>query len=134
MPMAIDRATWIAGRRRKDRKVLFESLDFDERSEFELSANELKPVGDDWTQYLRGVASIFEREFSHPVGWEGVSVSDVPIASGLSSSASFTIAIAGAFVAAGGFEWNPRKLALLAHRVENEWIGVNCGIMDQLAS
>jgi galactokinase len=67
-------------------------------------------------------------------GWEGVLSSDVPIGSGLSSSAALELATARAFSAVSGFEWNATKMAKLGQKAENKWVGVNCGIMDQLIS
>ncbi|HEX2092947.1 MAG TPA: galactokinase, partial [Longimicrobiaceae bacterium] len=67
-------------------------------------------------------------------GWEGVTAGDVPIGAGLSSSAALELATARAFAAVSGLPWNPREMALLAQRAENQWVGVNCGIMDQMIS
>jgi galactokinase len=67
-------------------------------------------------------------------GWEGVVASDVPVGAGLSSSASLELAVARAFAAAADLAWDAPGMARLCQRAENVWAGVNCGIMDQLAS
>ena len=67
-------------------------------------------------------------------GWEGVLQGDVPLGAGLSSSAAVEMATARALAAAGNLDWNPAKMAKLGQRAENRWVGVNCGIMDQLIS
>ncbi|MFW5947888.1 MAG: galactokinase, partial [Gemmatimonadota bacterium] len=67
-------------------------------------------------------------------GWEGALGSDVPIGAGLSSSAALELATARTFAAISGLEWDPPAMARLAQRAENEWVGVNCGIMDQMIS
>ena len=59
---------------------------------------------------------------------------DVPRGAGLSSSAAVELAVARAFAVISGFEWDAPKMAKIAQKAENEWVGVNCGIMDQMAS
>ena len=67
-------------------------------------------------------------------GFDGVMQGDVPIGAGLSSSAALELAAARAFAAASDAAWQPIEMARLSQRAENEWVGVNCGIMDQLIS
>jgi galactokinase len=59
---------------------------------------------------------------------------DVPIGAGLSSSAEQELATARGFAALGGSEWDPARMALLCQKAENDWVGVQCGIMDQMIS
>jgi len=59
---------------------------------------------------------------------------DVPLAAGLSSSAALEMATARAFAVAADLAWEPVPMAKLGQRAENRWVGVNCGIMDQLIS
>ena len=68
------------------------------------------------------------------VGWEGVLAGDVPLGAGLSSSAALEMAVARAMAAAANLPWNPAAMAKLCQRVESKWVGVNCGIMDQMIS
>ena len=132
LPMAIDRAIWIALRPRADRRVLVHSLDFDQTYEFALDNFQNENAG--WAEYIKGVAWALT-EAGHPlVGWEGVAAGDVPIGSGLSSSAALELAAARAFVAVSDLPWDPKQMALICQRAENEWIGLKCGIMDQLIS
>jgi galactokinase len=75
------------------------------------------------------------REAGHPLGgWDGALAGEVPIGAGLSSSAALEIAAARAFADAAGIAWDPVAIAHVALRAENDWIGLQCGIMDQLAS
>ena len=60
--------------------------------------------------------------------------SDVPIGAGLSSSAALELATARAFAAVSGIDWDAGAMARLAQLAENRWVGVNCGIMDQMIS
>lgn len=131
LPMAIDRAMWIALRPRPDRLVSAFSLDMREAIEFDLDRFE-KLSG--WGEYLKGVAWALSEAGYDVRGWEGVVAGDVPIGAGLSSSAAWELAAARAFASVAGFEWEAPKMALLSQRAENKWVGVNCGIMDQMIS
>src|SRR5512143_124347 len=131
LPMAIDRAIWIALRPRADRQVLAHSLDFDETAEFDLDRLE-KQSG--WIEYLKGVAWALQEAGYALTGFDAVVAGDVPIGAGLSSSAAWELAAARAFAAVSGFDWNATQMALLGQRAENKWVGVNCGIMDQMIS
>jgi galactokinase len=132
MPMAIDRAVWIALRPRPDRRVLAHSLDLDQTLDFSLRHISDERVG--WGDYVKGVAWVLAEAGYELQGWEGVVTGDVPIAAGLSSSAALEVATTRAFAASSGFEWEAVTMAKLGQRAENEWVGVNCGIMDQLIS
>ena len=131
LPMAIDRAIWIALRPRPDRLVAAHSLDFDETAEFDLDRLE-KQSG--WVEYPKGVAWSLQYAGYTLHGFDAVITGDVPIAAGLSSSAAWELAVARAFSVTSGFAWDAAKMALLAQRAENKWVGVNCGIMDQMIS
>ena len=133
LPMAIDRAVWIALRPRRDRRISLLSLDFGQVVEFELDA--LSRDGGGWSEYVRGIAWSLARAGHAPAnGWEGVVAGNVPLGAGLSSSAALELAAARAFAGAADMSWEPATMARLAQRAENEWVGVNCGIMDQMIS
>ncbi|MFL5604955.1 MAG: galactokinase, partial [Gemmatimonadaceae bacterium] len=135
LPMAIDRAAWIALRPRVDTRVSVYSLDFKQAVGFDLADEERHGSG--WHEYMRGIAWALQHsdDVPGPVrGWEGVVAGDVPLGAGLSSSAALELATARAFAGASGLTWHPAEMARLAQRAENEWVGVNCGIMDQLIS
>ncbi|MEA3351246.1 MAG: galactokinase family protein, partial [Chloroflexota bacterium] len=108
LPMAIDRAVWIALRRRDDRRVRVHSLDIPNPAVFSLGAI---AHGESWDEYVRGVAwSLQEADFQLE-GWEGVMSSDVPIGAGLSSSAALEMAIATAFSVVSGWQFDPGQMA-----------------------
>ena len=132
MPLAIDRAVWIALRRRTDRLVRVYSIDFDGWSEFDLDRPERGAPG--WIEYIKGVAWSLTSNHLVLNGWEGVVAGDVPLGAGLSSSAALEMAAARAFAAASDLYWDPTAMAVAAQRAENEWVGMNCWIMDQLIS
>jgi len=132
LPMAIDRAVWIALRTRSDRRVFAYSLDMPHHADFSLDS--LERGGPGWHEYLKGIAWALQ-EAGHVLhGWDGVIAGDVPIGAGLSSSAATEMAVARAFCAVSGLDWSPPAMALLGQRAESRWVGVNCGIMDQMIS
>ena len=132
MPMALNRAMWIALRRTDTPTVNIYSLDFDEDISFALdnfAKGKASPA-----EYVKGMAWALQ-EAGHTLnGWEGVMQGDVPIGAGLSSSAALELAVARAFNAVSNFEWHPAKIALIAQKCENQWVGVSTGIMDQMIS
>ncbi|HUT11553.1 MAG TPA: galactokinase [Thermoguttaceae bacterium] len=132
LPFAIDRAIWIALRPRADRTVAVHSIDYDQQGVFPLDALTHSKAG--WLEYLKGTAWSLGEAGCKLTGWEGVLLGDVPLEAGLSSSAALEMATARAFAVAGDLEWDPAGMARLGQRAENEWVGVNCGIMDQLIS
>ena len=132
LPLAIDRAAWIALRPRSDCHVDVYSIDYQQRRNFDLST--LKHEKDGWIEYLKGVAWCLQDAGMNLKGWEGVLAGDVPLGAGLSSSAALEMATARAFAQVSGIPWDAVAQAKLGQRSENKWIGVNCGIMDQLIS
>lgn len=132
-PMAIDRAAFIALRPRDDKRVLALSLDMEDQREFALD-DLRRSAKVDWIDYLIGVAWVLRERGYALRGWEGVVSGDVPIGSGLSSSAALELATARAFCCVSDFEWDPTAMALACQAAENQWLGVNCGIMDQMIS
>lgn len=132
LPVAIDRAVWIALRTRDDNQVRAYTADMDETAGFPLK--ELTRGDDEWIEYLKGTAWALH-EAGFPLhGWDGVIASWVPVGAGLSSSAALEMATARAFSVTDGFEWDPATMARVGQRAENDWVGVKSGIMDQMAS
>jgi len=129
LPMAIDRTVYVALRRRNDRRVVIHSADYKASGEFDLDA--LERADHDWLEYIKGVAWVLEQSGERLGGWDGVISGDVPSGAGLSSSAAVELAVQCAFAAVGNLEWNALEAARRGQRVENEWIGVKSGIMDQ---
>jgi galactokinase len=108
------------------------SADYGEWGLFDLDGFTRDGTG--WLEYLKGVAWALNERGDRLRGFEGVMAGDVPLGAGLSSSAAVEMAAARAFVAVSGGEWKPTDIARYAQRAENQWVGVNCGIMDQLIS
>ena len=129
LPLAIERALWIALRARSDDTVRLWSALGDQWTEFSLS--ELTPGGG-WVAYVQGVANELLDAGRLLSGWEGTITSDIPTGAGLSSSAALELGTARAFAEVSPFDWDPVEMAVISQRAENDWVGMNCGIMDQL--
>lgn len=137
LPMAIDRAVWIALRPTADGQVRAAGIDLDgEMAQFALQdLSDGRRDGDDgWIEYVKGTAWALQQADHRLIGWEGVVSGDVPIGAGLSSSAALELATARAFASTSDLPWEPSDMALLGQKAENQWVGVNCGIMDQMIS
>ncbi|MCB9078621.1 MAG: galactokinase [Anaerolineaceae bacterium] len=132
LPMAIDRAAWIALTPNDTNEVVVHSLDFGETARFSLA--DLKFAGHHWLEYLKGVTWALQRQGMALSGWNGVMAGDVPVGAGLSSSAALELATARAFAAVSNRPWDARAMAKIGQQAENEWLGLNTGIMDQLIS
>ncbi len=132
LPMAIDRAVCIAISARDDGHVQVTSLDFDEPISFDIDG--FSHLGASPGEYMKGVAWALQEAGYELTGWQGVMKGNVPIGAGLSSSAALELATARTFSAVSGFRWDAQQMALLSQKAENEWVGMNCGIMDQLIS
>jgi galactokinase len=140
LPMAIARHAAVAFRPRSDSVLRAHSVAFDETREAAVAA--LAPPGDDaasagrhgWFAYVAGVLWAFASEGLPVCGVDLVVDGDVPIGSGLSSSAALEMAVARALAAATGAEWDAPRLAKLGQKAENQYVGMSCGIMDQFAS
>jgi galactokinase len=129
LPMAIERALWIAARPRNDDRVRIWSELGDQWDEFSLS--KLKR-GSGWSAYVQGVAHELLATGRKLGGWEGAIISDIPTGAGLSSSAALELGTARVFGELSPFPWDPVEMAVISQRAENDWVGMNCGIMDQL--
>jgi galactokinase len=131
LPMAIDHAVWIALTPRVDSTVRVRSLDLEVDSAFDLHS---LAKGEGWLEYIKGVADQLQKAGHDLRGFDAVMTGDVPRGAGLSSSAAVELATARAFAAVSGFAWDAAQMAKISQKAENEWVGVNCGIMDQMAS
>ncbi len=132
MPLAIDRAVCIAARPRQDGYVTLWSMDFEQMAEFSLT--EIVKRENMWIEYVQGVAWALQEVDCALKGWDGVIAGDVPVGAGLSSSAAVELASARMFCAMADIAWDGVEMAKLCQKVENQWVGVNTGIMDQMIS
>jgi galactokinase len=132
LPVALDRAAWIAAAPIAEREARVYALDMESGVTFSLE--KVPPSDGRWADYPRGVAWALQERGLNPAGIEAVLASNVPVGSGLSSSAAVEVAFAYTWQQLSGFRLSRRELALTCQRAENVYVGVNCGIMDQMAS
>jgi galactokinase len=133
-PMAIDFQMVMAARLRTDRLVIIHSGDYDQQVEFSLD----KPVEFDsqrhWSNYPRGVFSIFQKSGIRLQGVDMAFMGNIPQGAGLSSSAALEVVTTIILQKLNDVKKTPSELALLCQRAENRFVGMNCGIMDQFIS
>ncbi|HET9824472.1 MAG TPA: galactokinase [Chitinophagaceae bacterium] len=132
MPCAISLGTYLAVSKNTDKKFRFHCLNFPETAELHLQ-NSYSKSGWAWFNYPLGIINYFITQGHSISGLDMLFYGDLPIGAGLSSSAS--IEVLTAFTLKELFQLNvPQiEIATLSKKVENEFIGVNCGIMDQFA-
>ena len=135
LPAAIDLEIWMAVEAWDRPRVELTSLNLNETCSFEF--DELAPGGRasaSWIDYVAGTAWAM-REAGLPLrGFRGVLDSTVPVGSGLSSSAALEMASSWALADPAASRPSAPRMAAIAQRAENAYVGVNCGIMDQFAS
>jgi galactokinase len=132
MPVAINFATLAAISPRKDGKIVIYSENYGEEKTFDAAAKAV--ASKHWSDYPLGVVAILSGE-GHKVPGFSLSIwGDVPLGSGLSSSAALEVVTALAVLSLIGASYPGPVLARLCQRVENEFVGANCGIMDQFIS
>jgi len=133
LPAALELCTWVAAAARPDRRLRVQSLRVGAAIEFDLDDPAPSPRRD-WSDYVRGVAVMLSRAGHRLVGANLLIDSDVPIGSGLSSSAALEVSTGYALLDLAGIAVDRTALALSCQRAENEFVGMRCGIMDQFVS
>jgi galactokinase len=133
MPVAIDFATLAAISPRTDGKIAIYSENYQEERYFDAAALPAK-ASQHWTDYPIGVVSILTGEGHKFPGFSLTLWGDVPLGSGLSSSAALEVVTALAVLSLIGASYPGPVLARLCQRAENEYVGASCGIMDQFIS
>lgn len=134
-PCALTIGTYAAARRRKDRKLRFYSMNFEAAGVYESALDDLKPAKEaGWTNYPKGVMWAFgQKGFQIPCGLDLMLYGTIPNGSGLSSSASVEVLTGYILKGLFGFDVTLQDIALIGQYAENNFNGVNCGIMDQFA-
>lgn len=131
LPTAIPQRTRVQLRRRDDDRVVLDSAQMPGAIEYRLGAEQPRQ---DWSDYVQGVTK-FLAEAGHRLGgFEAFVDSTVPIGSGLSSSAALEVGVMRALRDAFGLSLDPIAMARIGRRAENEFVGAQTGVMDQMAS
>jgi galactokinase len=131
LPCAIDRATWVAVAPRDDDR--FRVVSREQPGAFEFAGGDLARRGD-WVDYARAAVAALREAAAEIPGADLAIASEVPLGSGLSSSAALSVALVTALDAAFGLGLSAGDRAQRAHRAETAFVGVPCGIMDSRVS
>jgi galactokinase len=142
LPVAIDRAAWLAIGRTGEDVVTIEAVDLGEGSRFslhDLDTDRDRESGTtlslpSWARYPAGVARVLAGRGLAVSGADVALASDVPIGAGLSSSAAVEVAFALSWKALGSWSMSSLELARLCQEAENRFVGVACGLMDPFTS
>jgi len=133
LPAAIDKSIRLAMNLNDRGEIRLFSVDMDEEFSTELTGS-FKKSGKGWPDYILGVVDQLRKHGMNSVGFDCVFGGDVPIGAGLSSSAALEGGVLFGLVELNDWEISTMKMAQIAQKAENEFVGVQCGIMDQFAS
>lgn len=133
LPAAIDKAIWLAMNLNDSGQIRLISVDMDEEYSTELKGS-FQKSGQGWPDYILGVVDQLRKHGMNSVGFDCVFGGNVPIGAGLSSSAALEGGVLYGLAELNGWEISLMKMAQIAQKAENEFVGVQCGIMDQFAS
>ena len=135
LPCAIDYQTVISCAKRDDRHVRVIAADYgNEIDEFSLDAPIVTHDSQQWSNYVRGVVKHLQKRNKNFGGADLVISGNVPQGAGLSSSASLEVAVGTVFQQLYHLPLDGAQIALNGQEAENQFVGCNCGIMDQLIS
>src|ERR1700722_15878078 len=133
LALALDRGTILTGHARGDRTIRIHSKELGKTASIDLDKLAAERVSP-WSRYTLGVVDQFRRNDLPIGGFEAEISGNLPIGAGLSSSASLENAtvlfLAGAF----GAKLDPMQMARLSQKAEHDFVGVRCGLLDQIAS
>lgn len=132
LPAAVDKAAYIALAPSGDNSGQWYSLDFNES--IKISFDKIATVPTRWANYILGIVDQVQKLGKNVPAFNCIIAGDVPMGSGMSSSAALESAVIFALNELYGLGLSRWEMARLAQRSENEFIGVKCGIMDMFAS
>jgi len=133
LALAVDRGTTITGRARSDRNIHIHSKELDKTETIaldKLAAEQVSP----WARYTLGVVDQFRRNDLPVEGFEAEITGNLPLGAGLSSSASLENATVLFLAKLFGAKLDPMQMARISQKAEHDFVGVRCGLLDQIAS
>lgn len=134
MPCAINYGMAVSFAKRNDSIWRVYAIDINEQDEFDLS-QDFTQSEHKWANYVRGVVKYVQEQCpDFKQGADLVMTSDVPMSSGLSSSAALEISIGKTCQVLDNLPLSLAQIALIGQKAENKFVGANCGNMDQLTS
>lgn len=133
LPTPIDRYIWAAINTRKDDAIRVQALDYDQTAEYKLSSIEFDETHM-WANYVLGVVDALGKRGYSLKGFDMTIQGNVPLGAGLSSSAALETAVVRALNSTFNLDLDPVEQAYIGKQCENEFVGVQSGIMDQFVS
>lgn len=133
LPAALDKATAVVGSPATDGKIRLYALDLDASAEFD-AAQIVKDPANSWADYVLGVVDQLHKAGVEVGGFSAAIHSDVPTGAGLSSSAALEVSTAYFLRQFSPYNLEMMEIARLCQRAENQYVGVNSGILDQFSS
>jgi galactokinase len=134
LPCAIDFETIVVARKRDDGLVNVQALDYEQKDSFDLNLPIEKHESYQWANYVRGVAKSLQEKGLILIGCDIAIGGNVPQGAGLSSSASLEVVLGLTYSSLANEPLSSKENALNGQHAENNFVGCNCGIMDQLIS
>lgn len=135
LPAALSVHTAVVGRARTEKQVRVVAADFGDADDFfALDADIVIVPGQSWKNHVRGMVAEMHGAYPGLVGCDLAIAGNIPKGSGLSSSASVAVGVGAAICELNDIRFDPVAIARLAQRSESNFVGTQCGIMDQLAS
>jgi galactokinase len=133
LPIAVNRRTVVAAAFSRENRIRVYSLSLGESAEFDLNSRQ-EQTSQKWVSYVKGVAAMLIERGVPVSGADLAIASDVPIGSGMSSSAALEMSVGTALVALAGVQLDLIQLAMAAQQAEHVYVGAKVGLMDQLAA
>jgi len=133
LALAVDRGTTITGHARSDRQIKIHSREMAKTETIaldKLAAEKVSP----WSRYTLGVVDQFRRNELPIEGFEAEISGNLPLGAGLSSSASLENATVLFLAKLFGAKLDPMQMARISQKAEHDFVGVRCGLLDQIAS
>ncbi len=130
LPIAINKYIYFCGRKRKDKKIKIYSFNYDDYLEVDIPDIKFNKEKK-WANYIFGVIKEFEKSKIDISGFEVAYGGNIPVGSGLSSSASVEIGTISLLMKTFNIKIPDIQVINIARCAENNFVGVNCGIMDQ---
>ncbi len=130
LPAAIHLRNWFLAGRRPDDRVRIWAADFREEETFSVEAV-VPSESKRWANYVKGIFWVLRQEGFRPQGINAMVWGEVPLESGLSSSAALEVSVIKGLTTLWNLDLPPVRMAKLAQRAENDFVGVKCGLMDQ---
>ncbi len=132
LPAAINKAIYIAIQKREDQEIHLVAADLEET--FQTTVDNVIYSDLHWPNYILGVVDQLQKA-GHPIkGFSAVVTGDVPLGAGLSSSAAVECAVAYALNTLFELGISTKDMVLISQKAENDFVGLQCGVMDQFAS